>query len=308
MKKTVRDFVLNEELLPPYTVESDEPCIMSIDGSTSVTGVSILGPDERLLLSCAFKREPYLESPVRYKIALKSRILDLLLNYRHITDIVYEEPVLNQISAIQNLYMLRSMAQEVLIENEDKLGHINYYEVSNSRWKKIYLAPLKASGTTEEVKKLIADRFALKYPELTGLTQDEKDAYGIGVAFLRTQDKRKLESKKNSRIFKYETFVTGIPTRDITEEDIISIAGERVPEKVFRNGWEIIDTVGRKDFDKEITEHMLSDDKLLVFRLQSGKLGSLLLRFKLAQLSKDYPFIAILVWRTNRKYKVKYKY
>ena len=80
-----------------------------------------------------------------------------------------------------------------------------------------------------------------------------------------------------------------------------------MPNKVLENGIEIIETTGRKNFDKQVLECMGADDKLLLFIYNSNKLGSLLLRFKLGDLIKTNERIGIFVWRTNRKHKVKYR-
>lgn len=285
----------------------NEKCVLAIDGATSNTGMSVLTLNTgELRLMGHFRRSETYESPVRYKILLKEQIHILLKNNRNITDIVYEEPVIDNVSSVRNLFMLRSMVEELLIENEEELSYITYKEVSNMKWKKIFLYPLRVPNNKDKAKVLIAQKFDEEQPMLRHVTQDEKDSYGLGKAYTQTRNKKELESRKALRQFKYNTYISGISSTDDVM-DLIEREHIKVPNKVLENGIEIIETTGRKNFDKQVLECMGADDKLLLFIYNSNKLGSLLLRFKLGDLIKTNERIGIFVWRTNRKHKVKYR-
>ena len=62
---------------------TDEKSIMSIDGSTDITGVSIIGEaSNRVIATVAFKRKD--ETAVAYKVRLKKAIETILRNNKHI--------------------------------------------------------------------------------------------------------------------------------------------------------------------------------------------------------------------------------
>ena len=297
----------NMELFGKLNKTDDTPCVMGIDASTTNTGITILTLTGELKLIGRFTREPMRESPVRYKILLKEQIYQLLKNYRNITAVIYEEPCVAFVSAVKNLYMLRSMVEEVLIEHEADLPHIEYIEVPNARWKKIFLAPQKTPVGTELAKRAISDKVQSEQPQLKDLTQDEKDAYGIAASYVKLKDKNDIKPKRVSREFAYLTSVHGLNTADIPYNDVSVLASESgVPKQVLANGIELIPMKGRKDFDKEIRNHMQADDKLLAFIYPSNLVGSLALKYKMGNLLNTSTHILILVWRKNRKRKPQY--
>lgn len=307
MKVKVIDINSHSELSQPYSVsDKTKEYIMAVDGSTTNTGVAIFEKTGKLVMLGAFAREPMRESPVRYKLILQSHLYDLLRNYRHITTVLYEEPCMDNISAIPNLYMLRPIIQEILITHEDELTGIKYMELANAKWKHTFLKEMKWGGSTERQKECIAARFAQEQPYLTGITQDEKDAYGMGKAYIETLDKSSLESKKGLRAFKYNTAFVGMQTGTPSPEWLYETAIEnKVPKKVL-DDIQLIQGNGSKNFERTILEGMGTHDRLLVLAYSSKKLGNLNLRFKLGELSQQFPYIAVLVWRTNRKKRVEY--
>ena len=111
--------------------------LMAIDGSTSNSGVAIMRQhDCAILYIISAERDKKNESPVRYKIELKRAIKDILARNRFIDQIYYEEPVIANLSAVSNLFMLRAFIEEMIIENEPDFDYLQHYEVPNMRWKK----------------------------------------------------------------------------------------------------------------------------------------------------------------------------
>lgn len=299
-------------LKSPYVDNTKEDCILAIDGATSTTGFVIMSLSGKLCAYGHFTRDVYRESPVRFKIYLKNEIKNILFNYRNIVEVVYEEPVLRHIQAIDNLYMLHSMVREILIENEDCLNYIKYKEISNTKWKKYFLYPDKIPTSSERVKEKISNRFNELEIDLINknkISQDTKDAYGMCYAYIKNKDIVEFSSKKKiSKGFCVEKEFIGLHSAKLMEEDIkLMISRLAIPSKVVENGLSIINITNKKDLDKEIIYNMAEDDKLLLFIYPSSKLGELLLKYPIInELRKSYDFIGVLVWRKNRKRKKEY--
>ena len=113
--------------------------VLCIDGSTSNTGLSIMRESDGALLYLLRAEREGDESPVRYKIRLKRTVEEILRRNRYISQIIYEEPVVANIASVKNLFMLRTFAEEIIIENEPEFDTIKHIEISNMRWKRIVL-------------------------------------------------------------------------------------------------------------------------------------------------------------------------
>jgi hypothetical protein len=288
-------------------IKVSEYCIMSIDGSTTNSGIAILREhDGALLYTISAKRENDGETPVHYKIRLKRAVKEILENNKMIYQVYYEEPVVANISAVKNLFMLRAFIEEMIIENEPTFDYLKYYEVSNMRWKKEFLAPDKVPQGTEKQKEAVRKKLESYLPFLNTVSQDEIDAICLG--FVATQLLKKnidageeLQSKKKARTFKYETRFIGADGDDAALEELADIYdGPKVLLEDKAIGFSELGN--RESFEKHILNAMGDDDKLLIIKFSSKYHGEVILKHRIGMLSEQFDFIYAIVWRTTRKY------
>ena len=135
-RKPVKDgdnIVLKEIDIKDMTV--NEKAIMSIDGSTTCSGVCVMDMQGMILYSIAFKRTEG-ETPVQYKVRWKRSLLDIFTRNRSITNVFYEEPFLGYAEAAKVLMMLRTSVEELIEEESPDLAYLKLIEVSNKKWKR----------------------------------------------------------------------------------------------------------------------------------------------------------------------------
>lgn len=279
--------------------------ILSIDGSTSNSGLAIMREsDGALMYSMCATRDSKGETPVHYKVRLKRQVADILRRNKYITQVYYEEPVIANLSAVPNLFMLRTFIEETIIENEPEFDYIKHFEIANTRWKKELLAPDKIPQGTENQKKAVRAKIESYLPFLNKVTQDEIDAIGMGFAVCKyLKDNRsgeELQSKKKVRPFKYHSIFIGAYEDDGMLTELYDVYNG--PEKLLENGISFTEIDGKTDFDKHVYQTMGSeDDKLLIIKFSSKQHGDLILKNKIGNLAAMYPYIYALVWRVTRK-------
>lgn len=289
--------------IQPYELVINEKCIMSIDGSTSNSGVAILRQsDGALMYSMAFSRESK-EEPVRYKVQFKSILVQLFRRCKDIVYVYYEEPIIEYASAVGNLMMLRTIIDEIKIENEPEFNYIGNSEVNNKKWKKAFLEPAKLPNNTELEKKMVRDKLTEYIPCLVDATQDEIDATAMGFAalmmFIQTGDDKGLQSKKKAKPFQYNAYFVGAEECDDALDTFMS--SRSVPKELIGSGLGITKLGAREDFDQHIYRNMGDDDKILVIEFNSDKHGDIILRHRLGEISMLNSKIYAFVWRKNRK-------
>lgn len=298
-----KEIILTEISIDDIKIE--EKAIMSIDGSTSATGVAIIRQsDGGLMYTMLIERDKKEETPVRYKIGLKKNILRVLKRNPKIDKIYYEEPILGHPTAIANLMMLRAFVEEMLIENEPHLDYISHFEINNKRWKKLFMEPTKLPGNTEAEKKMVRNKLEGMLPFMSAVSQDEIDATIMGHVAARelykgTADETLL-SKKKARPFMYECEFIGADEED--EMLMQFYDAYKGPKSVLENGVSITEMGTRGDFDKHVYQTMSDDDKVLVIKFPSNKHGNIILKHKLGYLSAQFSYIYAIVWRKYRKY------
>lgn len=279
--------------------------IISIDGSTDNTGISLIANENReILYTLAIKREDS-ETPVQYKVKLKRFLTELLLSRRRITRSFYEEPFLQYAETAKVLMMLRTSVEEVIAENSPHLDYLKAVEVSNTKWKKIFLAPDTVPNGHNEQKKAVMNKLLAKYPWLKGITQDEADACGLGIASLSKVEghfEEQLVSKKPAKPFKYEIRFIGADNDDCMFEELTYSRKEwKIPEKVMENGIEVVDIDGRGLFDKKVYANMGSEDKLLILSFKPTTNGNIILKHNIGYLASTSERLYAVVWRKSRK-------
>lgn len=292
--------------IPLEDIRVDNYAILSIDGSTTNSGLAIHREyDGALLYSIKATRDASGETPVHYKIRLKRAVMDILRRNKYITQIYYEEPVIHNVTAIAGLFMLRTFVEEMIIENEPEFDYIKHYEVSNMRWKKEFLAPDKIPQGTENQKKAVRDKMEGYLPFLNAVSQDEIDAICMGwVATQYLKDDKgggeALKSKKKAKPFKYNIEFIGADEDDNMLVELWDIY--KGPKKLMENGISFTEIDRKTNFDKHVYDTMgADDDKLLIIKFPANTHGDLILKHKVGNLSAQYEYLYALVWRVTRK-------
>ena len=244
------------------------------------------------------------ETPVHYKIRLKRAVMDILRRNKYIQQIYYEEPVIHNITAVANLFMLRSFIEEMIIENEPEFDYLKHYEVSNMRWKKEFLAPDKIPSGSENQKKAVRAKMEGYLPFLNKVTQDEIDAIGLGFTackyLMNNQSGDELQSKKKVRPFKYNVTFIGAEKDDDMLTELYDVY--KGPAKLLENGISFTEIDGKTNFEKHIYNTMGSDDdKLLIIKFSSKHHGNIVLQHRIGNLAAQYSYLYALVWRVTRK-------
>lgn len=280
--------------------------ILAIDGSTSNSGLAIIREsDGALMYSMCATRDASGETPVHYKIRLKRQVADILRRNKYIQQVYYEEPVIANINAVANLFMLRSFIEEMIIENEPEFNYIKHYEVSNMRWKKEFLAPNKVPSGTDNQKKAVREKMESYLPFLNVASQDEIDAICMGWVAVQYLKNNKgggeaLKSKKKAKPFKYNIQFIGADEDEAMFMDLCDVYDG--PKSLLEKGISFTEIKRKTDFDKHVYETMGADeDKILVIKFPSSHHGDLILKHRVGNLSAEYNYLYAIVWRITRK-------
>lgn len=275
--------------------------ILAIDGSTSITGICLLDVNTKSLIARArVIRDEIHESPVRYKLALKDFVYQLLVKFPNIQIISYEEPVIYHASAVKNLFMLRTFVEELIIEHEPDLNYIQHFEVANTRWKKIFLYPDKMKNKTDEDKQAVNEKVKRIYNIGGDLDLNESDAIGLGYAtveILNGEKNFELESKKKPTKFQYNIEFT-------TEDEVGAIQDIEfdkygIPEKIIDNGIEFRELGNKDKLEDKIYTELQNADFVLVLCFDITKHGDIAMKYGLSNL--DTNEVKAIVWRKTRK-------
>ena len=289
--------------VPLDRVQVTENAIISIDGSTSNTGLAILREkDGAIFYSCAFKREKDSgETPVQYKVRLKKAVNEILKNNLLISKVYYEEPFIGYATAAPNLFMLRTFVEELIVENEPQFDYIKHTEVNNKKWKKLFLAPDKCPTGTEAEKAAVKRKLESYLPFVNELTQDEIDAIALGFVActsLKNGSQDDLESKK-VKPFKYNISFIGANTDDeMCTEFYNAYSG---PKHLLDEGISFSEIKGTSDFDKHVYKQMGQHDRVLVVKFNSDKHANLILQHKIGSLAAQFDYLYAIIWRKTRK-------
>lgn len=291
------------EDIPIDRVQVTESAIISIDGSTTNTGLAIIREkDGALFYSCAFTREKDSgETPVQYKVRLKRAVKQMLESNMLISKIYYEEPFVGYTTAAPNLFMLRTFVEELIVENEPQFDYLFHTEVNNKRWKKLFLAPEKCPSGTEAEKAAVRKKLETYLPFAKDLSQDEVDAISLGFVActsLKNGTEEELETKK-VRPFKYNiAFIGADSDDDMCMEFMNTYTG---PKYLLDEGVGFSEVKGTADFDKHVYKAMGQHDRVLVIKFDSHKHANLILQYKIGSLAAQYDYIYAIVWRKTRK-------
>lgn len=285
-------------------IKTDCYAVLSIDGSTSNSGLSILREsDGAFLYTLAAKRESKEETPVHYKIRLKKAVMEILRANPMIRTIYYEEPCIGFATAVASLFMLRAFVEEMIIENEPEFNYLKHYEISNKRWKKLFLAPAKCPTGTDAEKKAVRDKVLSYLPFMMTVSQDEIDALAMGFAAVKFMVEgnsvEDLESQKKISKFQYNIQFIGADNNDAMWNEFFDIY--KGPEILLQNGINLSEIDAKTNFDKYVYKTMGQDDKLLIIRFSSKNHANLTLQHKIGHLAAQFDYIYAIVWRKTRK-------
>lgn len=285
-------------------IKLPENCIMAIDGSTTRTGVSIIGKSGSLYIVMSITRSGD-ETPIEYKVEIKKFIGDLLLRNSEINTIVYEEPFIEYVSAAKNLLMLRTFVEELIVENKPHLDYIRYIEVNNKRWKSVFLSPAPCPNDSKLEKQKVREKLLGLLPYLKDISQDEVDATALGIVAVSKMGQGKFEellTKKKQRPFQYNIKFFGADSDDEAFEDLSELLDDfEVPQGVLKNGITFAELGGRENFDNKVFELMDGQDKLLVLKFNSNHYGNIILKHKVGDIASQYNWIYAVIWRKSRK-------
>lgn len=291
--------------ITPEEVTVDNYCIMSIDGSTSNSGIAIIREhDGALLYTISAKRDSSGETPVQYKVRLKRVIKYILEKNSKIYQVYYEEPVVANITSVKNLFMLRTFIEEMIVENEPTFDYLKHYEVPNMRWKKEFLAPDKVPQGTENQKTAVRKKLEAYIPCLKEVSQDEIDAAAMGwVAATMLKNNQdagdQLQSKKKARPFKYNIKFVGADDDDSMLVELWDIYDG--PAKLMEYGINFSEIKAKDNFDKHVYNTMGDDDKVLIIKFSSQHHANLVLEHRIGNLAAQYDYLYAIVWRKSRK-------
>lgn len=285
-------------------IHVDKYAVMAIDGSTTNTGISILGfADNQVLYSLSLAREKNDENPVRYKVRLKKLVTEILLNNRLIETVLYEEPVVHYMGSVKNLFMLRTFVQELIIENEPDLDYIKHYEVSNQTWKKQFLDSEKIPSGTDKQKEAVRNKLVSLIPFMSVVTQDEIDAACLAAVAARNirvyGSASELQTKTKPRPFKFNAVFISANTDDEMLEDLFEVYNG--PQKLLENGVCFTEIDGRTNFDNHVYKCLQHDDKVLIVKFKSTQHGDVQLKYRVGYLAETYDYMYAVVWRQTRK-------
>lgn len=276
--------------------------ILSIDGSTTNTGMSILREsDGCLFYTLLFTREKE-ETPVQYKVRLKREVKRILDRNTLINKVFYEEAFVGHITSVANLMMLRTFVEEIVVENEPNFNYLKHAEINNQKWKRLFLSPDKVPSGTENQKKAVRDKMLGYLPMLDKITQDEIDALAMGfvaVNHIKEGCEEDLESKKRVHPFQYNTRFIGA-NDDEGMLDVIADVYDG-PTSILENGIMLTSIKGTSNFDKHVYSNMGNEDKLIIVKFNSDHHGNIILKSRIGHLASSYDYIYAVIWRKRRK-------
>lgn len=287
-----------------------ERSLLAIDGSTTRSGVSIIGIDKKIKYVIALERDSSNETPIQYKVQFKRFLDSVMERNRAIETIYYEEPFIEYIESSKVLLSLRTSVEEIIAERAPKYDYIKFIEASNQKWKSQFLAPDKVPAGKPAQKAAVTNKVYKLYPLLADekITEDECDSLGLGLVALghsssKTEDS--LKSKKKARAFNYNIRFIGANDEDEMFNELTAVINTyKIPQSLVDSYLEdpdIIELNGRGLFNNLVYEHMGTDDKLLILAFRSDKYSNVILEHRMAALTKESPMIYAVVWRKTRK-------
>lgn len=306
---------------------------LSIDCSSTNTGMAVIDDGSNSLIgTIAVGREDG-EDYIAYRLRLKEVLKRFMEgNVRVLKQIYYEEPFIGYASAAEVLYALKITVKEIILENAPRFDKIAFLEVSNKKWKKIFLSPEKVAGNTDVEKKQVQrkimqmfgscvmrgeyDKKTKQVADVLIFTEDECDAIGLGIACKKVRktgiDDEELLSKKPVRPFKYNVEFEVMPNTEYEDADAwvyenfsTIIQKYKIPDIVVDNGVKIERLKGTGNFEKHVMNTMGNNDMLVILEYNAAKYTDALIKNGRSDLcsigyTKEDLMLAF-IWRKSRK-------
>lgn len=291
------------------TVDIDQfklntPTVISIDGSTTCTGISFLNLQYNALMgTMALERESG-ETPIQYKLRFKELMLKLLRRLT-VTYIGYEDPFTNGNDTTNKvLFTLRTAVEELKEEYKPEFDNSVLIYINNMHWKKIFLDG-KVPNSTPLAKKAIKEKVLSVLPFMSVCTQDEMDATGMGFSMLqkindgRTDD---IRVQKKVKPFKYVAEFIGADDDSEFFDEFIEMKSEfKIPSRVLDGDMAMYQIDGRGIFDNHVYKCMGEEDRLIVVKFKSTTHANVILENRLSDLVHSNKYIYAIIWRKSRK-------
>lgn len=289
----------------------NQPCVISIDPSTSRTGVGVVSMDKQILGSMAIERENN-ETAIQFKVRYKQFIGRILNENKLISRVSFEEPYFDYIDTAKILFSLRTSIEELQEEMRPCLDHFVIREVNNQFWKSDFLYPDKVPSGRANQKEAVRAKLIKMFPCLKDITEDEVDAIALGIVTVdnvRTNTEKNLITKKKQKPFEYNSIFFGV--EDINSEEgysyMLTMLAEyindgSIPKHIVDDA-EIIKLDGKGNFDQLIYNNMCGEDRLLILGFSTNKYGNIILRENLGYVANTHDYMISFIWRKNRKQK-----
>lgn len=297
--------------IEPSEILLTEKALLSIDGSSTCSGLSLIDCDGTLRYSIALLRGTEIsETPIQYKVAFK-RFIDKVFGVNSsITSVYYEEPFIEFIDASKVLMSLRTSVEEIIAERAPLYDYISFIETANTKWKTQFLYPEALPPHTAEQKRAVTKKVCELYPLLAedGVTEDECDSIGLGLVaagHTKTNTQESLKSKKTVKAFQYNAKFIGASDDDEMLQELGELIHEfKIPSKLIESFLEdpdIIELTGKGLFNNHVYQAIGNEDRMVIFSFKSGKYAPLLLEHRVTHLTLGNPTIYAVIWRKTRK-------
>lgn len=282
-----------------------EDCAIGIDCSSTCTGLCIITTQGVPLYTFAVKRDKS-DDYILYKVKLKNLLIELFSLYPMIKQVYYEEPFLGYAESSKILLALRTTIQEIKYENTPRFDYLNFKEVSNQTWKKLFLAPNKIPSGKDAQKAAVRKKLEESYFSCyKGLTQDEVDATAMALVCTMQMligDEDSITTTHKIKPFKYIIkFIGANSDEEMLDEFVEQVKVWKVPKKLKEKAYKLVTLNGRGLFDDKVYSSMGNDDTLLILKYDSSKYGNVTLEHRIGTLAASYPYLYAVVWRVRRK-------
>lgn len=282
--------------------------VVSVDGSTSSTGITLLTLSGKPLASIRITPDVK-NDPIIFKLDLKRFMEWFMLSYTSLIEICYEEPVIEYLGNVKALFGLRTAIPEILVEQKDVLNNrIKFIETPNGLWKRIFLAPAKMPNGTNLQKEAVRNKLIQMYPWVNdpSFSEDECDSMAFGIAYCSQSVnglEDQMQSSKKITPFKFNARIIGANSDDdFMEEFVYRKKQLRLPKRLSTDiELTPIELPGTGRFDKHVFKLMGSDDKLLVVKFKSKYYAPIRFEYDTDNESLDYDYAYALIWRNSKK-------
>ena len=290
--------------LEEITINTGETLALGMDCSSTCTGLCVTTVNGKILYTIAFIRDKG-DDFIRYKVKLKSFLVELFRRNPNLIYIFYEEPFMGFAESSKVLIALHTLVKEIQYENTPEFDYIEFREVSNQRWKKLFLFPTAVPSGTDAQKAYVRAKLELQFPYFKELTQDEVDASAMALVCtlkLLSGNVDEVVSHKKLRPFKFKIqFIASDTDQDMLRQFANKEKSYKIPKALQKEFYPIIELSGRGDFKTKVCEAIGEEDRLVIVKYKSDKYGNITLEYEIGKLAASAKNLYAIVWRVQRK-------